>query len=168
MCRYVDLEAGSQVPLVTGHPALIASLALPQAVPLPVELPQPQGTAPGHGVVPSQVSNMQMMASTAADGVLRVWQLPPNQSDWHQVGIFIQNSAQSGTSHLAPVQCPAGVHHVLHEAMASPPEDWHSSGLCGRHSLQPQRLHAPQMTVRIAKPDVVRTEGCFECNTIVP
>lgn len=88
MLRYVDLETGSQMPLVTGHAVPITSLALPV---MEVSMLEPNLAA----LDPAQAPAVQMMATTAEDGVLRIWQLPTEQSDWHQVCLAHHPSPQS-------------------------------------------------------------------------
>lgn len=66
------------MPLVTGHASPITSLALPPVDMSPV---QQRHSAVDHAEGPG----MQMMATTAEDGVLRIWQMPSQDLDWHQV-----------------------------------------------------------------------------------
>ena len=62
--RYVDIEGSSQAPLVTGHSQNITCLALPQ----------PESQA--------------VMATTAEDGILRIWQMPSATDSCHQVHLL--------------------------------------------------------------------------------
>ena len=68
--RYIDMDGTDDTPLldplvtplVTGHAQPITSLAVPP----------PSLAAP-------------LMATTSQDGVLRIWQAPPQPANWHQV-----------------------------------------------------------------------------------
>ena len=55
------MEGSSQAPLVTGHAQNITGLALPQP------------------------DSQALMATTAQDGILRIWQMPSAADGWHQV-----------------------------------------------------------------------------------
>ncbi len=61
MSRYIDMDGGSEAPLVTGHTKPITCLALP-----------PSDATP-------------LMATTCQDGILRIWHMPSTAADWHQV-----------------------------------------------------------------------------------
>ena len=69
--RYVDVEGGSEAPVVTGHGQDITSLALPSAL--------------TPAAAPASAQGSPLMATTSADGMLRIWQMPSTSSDWHQV-----------------------------------------------------------------------------------
>ena len=65
LSRYVDLDGGSEVPVVTSHTQAVTCLALP----------------------PSALTT-SLMATTCQDGVLRIWQMPSQPADWHQVFLW--------------------------------------------------------------------------------
>ena len=59
--RYVDMDGASEAPLVTGHTQPVTCLALPTSEAAP------------------------LMATTCLDGLLRIWQMPSQPSNWHKV-----------------------------------------------------------------------------------
>lgn len=61
MSRYVDVDGASEAPLVTGHTQAVTCLALPSS------------------------DAEALMATTCQDGILRIWQMPSQAADWHQV-----------------------------------------------------------------------------------
>ena len=62
LSRYVDMDGGSEVPVVTSHTKAVTCLALP-----------------------TSALTTPLMATTCQDGVLRIWQMPSHPADWHQV-----------------------------------------------------------------------------------
>ncbi len=62
LSRYVDMNGGSEVPVVTSHTKAVTCLALP-----------------------TSALTTPLMATSCQDGVLRIWQMPSQPADWHQV-----------------------------------------------------------------------------------
>lgn len=59
------MDGGSEVPVVTSHTKAVTCLALP-----------------------TSALTTPLMATTCQDGVLRIWQMPSQPADWHQVFLW--------------------------------------------------------------------------------
>ena len=72
LSRYVDMDGGSEVPVVTSHTKAVTCLALP-----------------------TSALTTPLMATTCQDGVLRIWQMPSQPADWHRVFLWTYSLCHS-------------------------------------------------------------------------